>query len=45
MKIVSRDITLLDDFHITYLLTTVNNEIRIFEYISGNEQKALKERG
>lgn len=33
------------DFHIIYLLTTVNNEIKIFAYIAGDEQKALKERG
>ena len=68
MNIVSKDITLLDDFHamakvywhysylkdgkpgaidfhIIYLLTTVNNEIKIFSYIAGDEQKALKERG
>ena len=68
MNIVSKDITLLDDFHamakvywrysylkdnkpgnidfhIIYFVTTLNNEIRIFAYIAGDEQKALREKG
>ena len=68
MNIVSKDITLLDDFHamvkvywryayvndnkpgtidfhVVYFLTLVNNEIKIFAYITGDEQKVLKERG
>lgn len=33
------------DFHIIYFLTMLNNEIKIFSYIAGDEQKALKEKG
>ena len=68
MSIVSKDITLLDDFHamvkvywnyayvkdnipgsvdfhVFYMLTTINEEIKIFAYIAGDEQKALREKG
>jgi hypothetical protein len=68
MNIVSKDITILDDFHalakiywrytyvkedkpgnidfhVIYFLTLVNNEVRIFGYITGDEQKALREKG
>ena len=33
------------DFHTIYMLTTVNGEPRIFAYITGDEQKVLKEHG
>jgi hypothetical protein len=68
MKIRSKDVTVLDDFHaitkvqwrysylkdnvsgaidfdVFYLLRIVNHEVKIFGYISGDEQKALRERG
>jgi hypothetical protein len=68
MHIVSREITLLDDFHamvkvywrytyqkderegfidfnVFYIVSAVNQEIKIIAYITGNEQQALKEAG
>jgi hypothetical protein len=33
------------DFHNTYFLTTIEGEPKIFAYIVGDEQKALKEHG
>lgn len=33
------------DFHNIYFLTTVDGEPKIFAYIAGDEQKALKEHG
>lgn len=33
------------DFHVIYFLTTVENDLKIFAFIAGDEWKALKERG
>lgn len=33
------------DFDVLYLLRTINDNVKIFAYISGDEQKALRERG
>ena len=33
------------DFENTYFLKTLNNQTKIFAYIAGDEQKALKEKG
>lgn len=68
MNIISKDITLLDDFHALtkvywrysyekddkkgtidfntfYLLNTTGNEPKIFAYVAGDEQKALRHSG
>lgn len=68
MNIISKDITLLDDFHALakiywrytyqkdnapgtidfntfYLLNIFDGEVKIFAYMTGDELKALKERG
>jgi hypothetical protein len=68
MTILSKEITLLDEFHIMckvqwqsiylkkdkeevidfevfYFLQHLNNELKIFAYVTGDEQKLLKERG
>lgn len=39
----SQEITI--DFHVVYLLRTEKNGPKIFAYITGDEQKALKEKG
>jgi hypothetical protein len=33
------------DFHVTYFVRSFDNETKIFGYVSGDEQKALRERG
>jgi hypothetical protein len=43
--ILENEVSKTVDFSVVYMLQHLNNELKIFSYITGDEQKALKEKG